>query len=247
MEPMIVVDSLQKSFLLHWQGGVTLSVLKKVSLEVKASECLTLRGPSGSGKTTLLRLLYANYKAQDGRILIKHQCQWIDIVRAELRKVLEIRESTIGYVSQFLRVIPRVPALDVVMEPLRREGISPYHARRQAEDTLTRLNIPQRLWGISPTTFSGGEQQRVNIAKSFIKPYPILLLDEPTAALDATNRRVVVEMIQEAKSRGTAMVGVFHDEEVRAAVSSRIFDIAKGCSVPPTELDRQDRSNAGEL
>jgi len=222
---MIIIERLQKSFLLHLQGGLNLSVLKEIGMEVYAGECLALSGPSGSGKSTLLRLLYANYKAQGGRILVKHQGQWIDMVRAEPRKVLEIRKLTIGYVSQFLRVIPRVPALDVVMEPLQREGIPAHHARHHAEDMLTRLNIPKRLWGISPTTFSGGEQQRINIARSFIRPYPILLLDEPTAALDATNRRAVMEMIQEAKFRGTAVVGVFHDEEVRAAVSSRIFDM----------------------
>ncbi|MBS3918617.1 MAG: phosphonate C-P lyase system protein PhnL [Deltaproteobacteria bacterium] len=225
MEPMIVIDSLRKSFFLHLQGGVTLSVLKKISLEVKAGECLALCGPSGSGKSTLVRLLYANYKARDGKILVRHQGQWVDMVKAELRKVLEIRKLTIGYVSQFLRVIPRIPALDVVMEPLQREGIAAHNARRHAEDMLTRLNIPQRLWGISPTTFSGGEQQRINIARSFIKPYPILLLDEPTAALDATNRRVVVELIQDAKERGAAIVGVFHDEEVRDAVSTCIFEM----------------------
>jgi len=222
---MIVIDSLRKSFFLHLQGGVTLSVLKKISLEVKAGECLALCGPSGSGKSTLVRLLYANYKARDGKILVRHQGQWVDMVKAELRKVLEIRKLTIGYVSQFLRVIPRIPALDVVMEPLQREGIAAHNARRHAEDMLTRLNIPQRLWGISPTTFSGGEQQRINIARSFIKPYPILLLDEPTAALDATNRRVVVELIQDAKERGAAIVGVFHDEEVRDAVSTCIFEM----------------------
>jgi alpha-D-ribose 1-methylphosphonate 5-triphosphate synthase subunit PhnL len=225
MEPMIVIERLQKSFFLHLQGGLNLSVLKEIGMEVYAGECLALFGPSGSGKSTLLRLLYANYKGQGGRILVKHQGQWIDIVRAEPRKVLEIRKLTIGYVSQFLRVIPRIPALDVLMEPLRREGVPEHHAREHAEGMLMRLNIPKRLWGISPTTFSGGEQQRINIARSFIKPYPIILLDEPTAALDATNRQVVIEMIQEAKSRGTAMVGVFHDEEVRGAVSSRTFDM----------------------
>jgi alpha-D-ribose 1-methylphosphonate 5-triphosphate synthase subunit PhnL len=226
MEPMIVIEKLQKSFFLHLQGGLNLSVLKEIGLEVYAGECLALSGPSGSGKSTLLRLLYANYKAQGGRILVKHQGHWIDMVRAEPRKVLEIRKLTVGYVSQFLRVIPRIPALDVLMEPLRREGVPAHHARDHAEGMLTRLNIPKRLWGISPTTFSGGEQQRINIARSFIKPYPVILLDEPTAALDAMNRRVVIEMIQEAKFRGTAMVGVFHDEEVRDAVSSRTFNMA---------------------
>jgi len=223
---MIVIEKLQKSFFLHLQGGLNLSVLREIGLKVYTGECLALAGPSGSGKSTLLRLLYANYKAQGGRILVKHQGDWIDMIRAEPRKVLEIRKLTIGYVSQFLRVIPRVPALDVLTEPLRREGVPVHHARDQAEGILIRLNIPKRLWGISPTTFSGGEQQRINIARSFIRPYPIILLDEPTAALDATNRRVVIEMIQEAKFRGTAMVGVFHDEEVRNTVSDRTFDMA---------------------
>jgi len=225
MEPMILIENLQKSFFLHLQGGLNLSILNGIDMEVYTGECLALSGPSGSGKSTLLRLLYANYKVHGGSILLKHQGQWIDMARAEPRKVLEIRKLTIGYVSQFLRVIPRVPALDLLMEPLRRLSVPVQQARDQAEAMLMRLNIPERLWGISPTTFSGGEQQRINIARSFMNPYPIMLLDEPTASLDATNRRVVIEMIQEAKSRGTAMVGVFHDEEVRDAVSSRTFDM----------------------
>ncbi|MFA9209028.1 MAG: ATP-binding cassette domain-containing protein, partial [Yersinia sp. (in: enterobacteria)] len=128
-----------------------------------------------------------------------------------------------GYVSQFLRVVPRVPTLDVVAEPLLALGTPVTDARDRAANLLSRLNIPERLWSLSPTTFSGGEQQRVNIARGFIKDYPILLLDEPTASLDSTNSAAVVSLIDEAKQRGAAIIGIFHDEAVRNHVSDRLL------------------------
>jgi alpha-D-ribose 1-methylphosphonate 5-triphosphate synthase subunit PhnL len=226
MESMIAVRDLEKGFVLHLQGGVKLSVLKRINLDVGSGECVVLSGPSGSGKSTLLRLLYGNYKAERGNVLVRHKDEMVDIGKVESRRVLAIRKRTLGYVSQFLRVIPRIPALQVIMEPMRALGISMEEARSRAENLLGRLHIPQRLWGISPTTFSGGEQQRINIARCFAVPYAILLLDEPTAALDATNRNIVVELIREARERGTAIVGIFHDEEVRDAVSTRIFEMS---------------------
>jgi alpha-D-ribose 1-methylphosphonate 5-triphosphate synthase subunit PhnL len=226
MESMIAVKDLEKGFVLHLQGGVRLSVLKGINLAVGSGECVVLSGPSGSGKSTFLRLLYGNYKPERGNVLVRHEDEMVDMGKVESRQVLDIRKRTLGYVSQFLRVIPRIPALQVIMEPIRAQGISMEEARSTAEDLLGRLHIPQRLWGISPTTFSGGEQQRINIARCFAFPYPILLLDEPTAALDATNRNIVVELIREARERGTAIVGVFHDEEVRDAVSTRIFEMS---------------------
>jgi alpha-D-ribose 1-methylphosphonate 5-triphosphate synthase subunit PhnL len=222
---MLRVKNLKKSFTLHNQGGVQLSVLDRMSLEVHAGECVVLVGSSGAGKSTFLRSIYSNYKAEGGRILLRHDKEWVDMASAEPRKVLEVRKRTLGYVSQFLRIIPRVPALEVVMEKLLTLGISREEARGQSETLLTRLGIPERLWQISPTTFSGGEQQRINLARGFIYPYPILLLDEPTAALDARNRSVVVELIQETKARGAAIIGTFHDEEVRGAVATRIFEM----------------------
>lgn len=228
MQPMIAVNGLEKNFVLHLQGGARLSVLRDIRLSARAGECLALNGPSGTGKSTLLRLLYANYKPDKGEILIRHAGGRVDLAKADLRKILEMRKQTLGYVSQFLRVIPRVPSLRVVMEPLLAAGLALAEARERAEELLLKLHIPSRLWNISPTTFSGGEQQRINIARCFIARYPILLLDEPTAALDAANRQAVVGLIAEAKARGTAVVGVFHDEEVRRSVADRVFEISSG-------------------
>ncbi|MDX6041608.1 phosphonate C-P lyase system protein PhnL [Scandinavium lactucae] len=219
---MIRVENLSKTFVLHHQNGIHLPVLYKASLTVSAGECVVLHGHSGSGKSTLLRSLYANYLPDEGHIHIKHGDEWVDLVTAPARKVLEVRKGTIGWVSQFLRVIPRISALDVVMQPLLDLGVPKETCRAKAASLLTRLNVPERLWHLAPSTFSGGEQQRVNIARGFVVDYPILLLDEPTASLDAKNSAAVVELIDEAKARGAAIVGIFHDHAVRTRVADRL-------------------------
>ncbi|GLS34945.1 phosphonate C-P lyase system protein PhnL [Mesorhizobium tianshanense] len=226
---------LSKTFTLHTQGGTTLPVFEDIDLQVRSGECVCLHGPSGAGKSTLLRSLYANYKPQSGSVMVQHDGEIVDITAAEPWKVVEIRRFTIGYVSQFLRVIPRVPVLDVVAEPAITNGRSVEEAHAAARTLLTRLRIPERLWSLAPATFSGGEQQRVNIARSFIVAYPILLLDEPTASLDAENRKTVIELICEAKVRGAAVVGIFHDAEVRDAVADRLFEI-RSTHREPTEI-----------
>jgi alpha-D-ribose 1-methylphosphonate 5-triphosphate synthase subunit PhnL len=222
-QPAIEVRNLCKTFMLHQQGGVKIEVLRNAELTVYPGECIALHGASGTGKSTLLRSLYGNYKADSGQILMRHDGSQVDLVGASPHKILQLRLTTLGYVSQFLRVIPRVPALDIVAEPLLQLGASAERAHERAALLLTRLHVPQRLWSLAPATFSGGEQQRVNIARGLIVDYPILLLDEPTAALDAENREVVIELIDEARSRGAAVVGIFHDAEVRAAVSDRLY------------------------
>ena len=219
---MIHVENVSKTFVLHQQNGVRLPVLQNASLEVSNGECVVLHGHSGSGKSTLLRSLYANYLPDTGHIHIRHGDEWVDLVNASPRKVLEVRKRTIGWVSQFLRVIPRISALEVVMQPLLDLGIARDTCASQAARLLTRLNVPQRLWHLAPSTFSGGEQQRVNIARGFAVDYTILLLDEPTASLDAINSAAVVELINEAKARGAAIVGIFHDETVRNQVADRL-------------------------
>jgi len=227
--PMIRVERLTKTFTLHVQGGARLPVFADLDLEVARGECVALYGPSGSGKSTLLRSLYANYKPGSGHIWVRHANgageSWVDMAGAAPHRVLEVRRRTVGYVSQFLRVIPRIPARDIVAEPLHALGAGLEEARQRAENLLTRLNISEAMWDLAPATFSGGEQQRVNIARGFVADYPILLLDEPTASLDAGNRAVVVELIFEAKARGAAIVGIFHDDEVRTAVADRVFDL----------------------
>ncbi|WP_417606122.1 phosphonate C-P lyase system protein PhnL [Oceanimonas baumannii] len=219
------VSDVHKTFVLHNQNGIRLPVLSGASLNVAAGECVVLHGRSGSGKSTLLRTLYGNYLTGSGQIEVRHQEQWLDMTQASPRDLVNVRRQTIGWVSQFLRVIPRISALEVVMQPMIEQGGDRAEAKQRAEHLLTRLNVPEHLWQLAPATFSGGEQQRVNIARGFIADYPVLLLDEPTASLDAANRAVVVELIHEAKARGAAIVGIFHDEDVREQVADRLYDI----------------------
>lgn len=225
MTLLLETAQLSKTFTLHGRGGLQLPVFAGINLQVKAGECLALTGHSGSGKSSLLRCLYGNYSATLGEVRVRHQDRWVNLSTAEPREVVEVRRQTMGYVSQFLRVIPRVSTLDIVAEPLRRLGVTEQDARSQAQTLLERLNLHERLWSLPPATFSGGEQQRVNIAHGLIAGQPVLLLDEPTASLDADNRRVVVELIHAARERGAAIVGIFHDDEVRSAVASRTFDV----------------------
>lgn len=218
---MICVENLSKSFTLHNQGGTVIPVMAGARLDVVPGECVALTGASGSGKSTLMRLLYGNYLAASGRIMVGK----VDIARAQPREILTLRRHTLGYVSQFLRVVPRVPTVDVVAEPLLKNGFTAADAKDRAKALLARLNIPERLWSLSPTTFSGGEQQRVNIARGFAYPYPALLLDEPTASLDGSNREIVLQLIEEAKARNAAIVGIFHDDAARARLCDREVDV----------------------
>jgi alpha-D-ribose 1-methylphosphonate 5-triphosphate synthase subunit PhnL len=219
------VEGLEKGFALHLQGGVSFPVLRGEALEVRAGECVALAGRSGAGKSTLMRCLYGNYGSDAGRILLLHEGGMLDLAAADARTVREVRRVTLGYVSQFLRVIPRVPALEVVAEPLLARGVSPGEARRRAATLLSRLNLPERLHRLPPATFSGGEQQRVNLARGFAPGYPVLLLDEPTASLDPANREVVAALIAEAKLSGAAIVGIFHDADMRDRVADRLHEV----------------------
>ncbi|WP_405107686.1 phosphonate C-P lyase system protein PhnL [Phaeobacter sp. BS52] len=219
---MIELQNVSKSFILHNQGGAVIPVMEGASLKVAAGECIGLTGASGAGKSTLMRVIYGNYLAASGTVMIGG----VDVARAAPREILALRRETLGYVSQFLRVVPRVPTLDVVAEPLLAVGVDPAAARDRAAILLAGLNIPERLWQLSPTTFSGGEQQRVNIARGFAHTYPAMLLDEPTASLDAQNRATVLSLIEEAKARGAAIIGIFHDEAAREQVCDRFVDVS---------------------
>ncbi len=224
-DDMLRIDNLAKTFLLHNQGAKKLPVFQNISFQVKAGECLVLTGASGTGKSTLLRAIYANYLVQSGTINIRHENKWVDLASASPHEVLEIRKKTLGYVSQFLRVIPRISTIDLVCEPLIMQGKLIKAAEAQAKKLLNKLSIPESLWDLPPATFSGGEQQRVNIARTLIQDYPILLLDEPTASLDEKNRDAVIELINEARNQGTAVVGIFHDKYVRESVGTKIFNV----------------------
>jgi len=222
LTPVISLCDVAKSFTLHNQGGAVIPVMAGATLRVAPGECVALTGPSGAGKSTLMRMIYGNYRASGGRILVGG----LDVAQAAPREIIALRRDTLGYVSQFLRVVPRVPTIEVVAEPLRVLGVARDTAEARAKALLSRLNIPERLWSLSPTTFSGGEQQRVNIARGFAHAYPALLLDEPTASLDAGNREAVLRLIEEAKARGAAILGIFHDEGARARVCDREVDVS---------------------
>ena len=228
--PLLQLQGVAKRFTLHHQSGIELAVMTDAEFSVHAGECVVLDGPSGMGKSTLLKMIYANYRVSAGSITVTSGIgQSVDMTQVTPRELVRLRKETIGYVSQFLRVIPRVAAIDVVAESLLEEaGSDPQAlktAREEASLWLTRLRIPERLWHLPPATFSGGEQQRINIARNMIKPRPLLLLDEPTASLDTANTQTVIDLIREAIARGAAVVGIFHDAEVGRAVATRHIDV----------------------
>ena len=221
------VEGLGKTFRLFKEGQepTTLPVFGEIGLDVCSGECVVLSGASGVGKSTLMRAVYGNYLPTEGRVYVMHEGEFVDIASCPPRQLLEVRRRTLGFVSQFLRVIPRIPTIQLVMEPLLENGSGEDEARERAEALLAKLALPSRLWALPPATFSGGEQQRVNIARSFAASKPVMLLDEPTASLDADNRAIVIELIRGALAEGVAMLGIFHDQAVRDAVATRLFDV----------------------
>lgn len=227
MQPILDIQNLQKQFHLHLQGDTMIPVFKKLNLQVHAGECVVLHGVSGMGKSSLLKCIYGNYKPNGGHIFLHFADGKIDLANCTPQWIHAVRKHTIAYVSQFLRVVPRVPALQVVAQPLIDAGVEQQVAEAKAAELLERLHIASNLWQLSPTTFSGGEQQRINIARSFVVDYPVMLLDEPTASLDAKNRAVVLDLINEAKKRGAAMIGIFHDDETREEVADRTLELAQ--------------------
>ncbi len=227
MPAVLELTKVEKTFIMHLQGGVRLSVVSDVSFSVEAGRCVVLAGPSGTGKSSILKMIFGSYRCERGAIRVRVGADTIDVATALPRQILALRRTAIGYVTQFLRAVPRVAAIDVVSEPLVAGGASREEARRRAADMLRLLNVPGPLWGLPPATFSGGEQQRVNIARGLLHHLPILLLDEPTASLDAANRKVVIDLIAEKKRHGTAIVAIVHDEAVRDAIADDIVDVSR--------------------
>jgi alpha-D-ribose 1-methylphosphonate 5-triphosphate synthase subunit PhnL len=225
MPPLIEIIDAEKTFVVHGRGGARLPVVRGVSFNVEAGECVVLSGPSGAGKSSILKMLFGNYRCDGGHLRVCHGDAMIDIATAEPRQILEVRRKTIGYVSQFLRAVPRVATLDIVAEPLIVDGLARADARDRAGALLRHLRIAERLWPLPPSTFSGGEQQRVNIARGFLPHRPILLLDEPTASLDAENRALVLDLVKAKKHDGVAIVAIVHDEDARRAIADRVVDV----------------------
>jgi len=227
MSAILKLSGVSKTFTMHLQGGVRLPVVADVTFSLRPAECTVLAGPSGAGKSSILKMIFGSYRCDRGQILVRDQDESVDVASADPRSILRLRRRVIGYVSQFLRAVPRVPALDVVAEPLIVDGFPMEAARARAGELLHRLAVPERMWTLAPATFSGGEQQRVNVARGFLPELPLLLLDEPTASLDAANRAIVTDLIAEKKRRGVAIVAIAHDDEVRAKIADTIVDVTR--------------------
>ncbi|TXN61445.1 phosphonate C-P lyase system protein PhnL [Methylobacterium sp. WL6] len=224
--PLIAFEDVGKRFTLHLRGGTVLPVIAGASLAVAAGECVVLGGASGTGKSSLLKMAYGNYRCEHGAIRIWDGARTVDVATAEPRAILALRRHVVAYVSQFLRVIPRVGARAIVEAAGIEGGLAADVARARAAALLARLDLPERLWDLPPATFSGGEQQRVNIARGLIADRPLVLMDEPTASLDARNRDVVIALIREKRAAGAGILGIFHNADVREAVATRIVDVA---------------------
>jgi alpha-D-ribose 1-methylphosphonate 5-triphosphate synthase subunit PhnL len=223
---LLVVEGLAKAFTLHLHGGARLPVVSNVAFSVGRGECVVLGGPSGAGKSSILKIVFGNYRADRGHVWLADGDRSLDIASAGPREIVDARRRIMGYVSQFLRVIPRVGAVDIVAAAARDAGLAPAVAQARAVALLSRLNLPERLWALPPATFSGGEQQRVNIARGFAGEHALLILDEPTASLDAVNREAVIELIAERRAKGVGFLAIFHDDDVRARLADRVIDVA---------------------
>ncbi len=224
---MIIVENLTKTFTLHILGDKKIEACRDVSFRVRPGSFLGLAGPSGAGKSTVLKCMYRTYLAGSGAIRY-HSAAYgvVDLATLPDQAVIDIRHREMGYVSQFLKVIPRVSALDVVMEPiLSRNGVTRDVARKRAISLLERLRIPAHLFDAYPATFSGGEQQRVNIARAVSWKPRLLLLDEPTASLDQDSVGIVLDILKELRQEGTTMIGIFHDATLLQSVTDSVYHI----------------------
>lgn len=221
METILEIKQLSKQFTLYTQNNAVLDVLKDINIHVDAGEIVALCGPSGAGKSSLLKAVYGTYRVNGGLINILDDQSMINLVKADPRQIIDLRKRTIGYVSQFLRVIPRVATIDIVANAAIELGVEERVAQSRAVELLEKLRIDKTLHDLSPLTFSGGEQQRVNIARAMSAPRPLMLFDEPTASLDPQNRETVLKMIRNIADEGTAVLGIFHDPKDREILGTR--------------------------
>jgi len=240
---VLTVDGLSKTFDMHVLGEKQVVGLDDVSFEVDDGEFLAIVGESGSGKSSLLKCIYRTYQPTSGHVVFHDADGDVDLAACPERDIIELRDDAIGYTSQFLDEIPRVPAVDVVARPLREQGVPIDQARETAESLLSRLNLPEELWDAYPATFSGGERQRINLAQAIAPKPRLLLLDEPTSALDPETRAAAIELLREFLDDGTTVVGVFHNRDVIEAVADRVVvleDARMRGVVPIEEYDGEE-------
>jgi alpha-D-ribose 1-methylphosphonate 5-triphosphate synthase subunit PhnL len=230
-QPILEIDGLSKHFQLHEQNKLIPSCAN-VHLQVHSGQLTALIGPTGAGKSSVLKCVYRTYLPSGGRMLYRDgEGHSTDLAQASEHRMLELRQSDVGFVTQFLHCLPRRSALDVVCEPLVAQGIEREAARARASELLGLLNVPERLWGVPPATFSGGEKQRVNLARGLIARPRLLLLDEPTASLDPTTTERVIGLINSIKAEGVAMLAIFHHPDLVQRLADRVVELTPPVAV----------------
>ena len=231
MQPILEIDGLSKHFQLHEQNKLIPSCAN-VQLQVSAGQLTALIGPTGAGKSSVLKCVYRTYLPSSGRMLYRDgEGHRTDLAQASEHRMLELRQRDIGFVTQFLHCLPRRSALDVVCEPLVAQGVAHEASRERARELLGLLNVPERLWGVPPATFSGGEKQRINLARGLIARPRLLLLDEPTASLDPSTTERVIELINNIKTEGVAMLAIFHHPELVQRLADQVVELTPPLAV----------------
>jgi alpha-D-ribose 1-methylphosphonate 5-triphosphate synthase subunit PhnL len=224
-QAILRVKGYTKQFVLHEQGKV-IPASQNLDFEVFSGRMTVLIGPTGVGKSSVLKGIYRTYLPTAGSLLYTTQNNTIiDLARADEHQILQLRCNEIAFVTQFLHYLPRQATEDVVAQPLMQRGHSLDEARTIARDMLHAMNLPARLWGISPATFSGGEKQRVNLARGLVARPRLLLLDEPTASLDTKTTDCVLGLIEMLKQEGVAMLAIFHQPELVKRVADSVVEL----------------------
>jgi alpha-D-ribose 1-methylphosphonate 5-triphosphate synthase subunit PhnL len=230
--PILDVQGLAKQFSLHEQNELVPSCFD-VNMLAFPGQLAALTGPTGAGKSSVLKCIYRTYLPSEGTVHFQRaDGEVVDLARINEQEMLQLRRSELGFVTQFLHCVPRRPAEEVVAEPLILRGIALAEAVIPARELLRRLHVPERLWRLPPATFSGGEKQRVNLARGLIAKPRLLLLDEPTASLDKATTGQVIDLLREFKQAGVAMVAIFHDPELVTALADTEYTLAPPQSLP---------------
>lgn len=225
LHPLLEIQDLSKVFQLHEQDQIIPSC-KDVNLQVYPGQLTALIGPTGAGKSSVLKCVYRTYLPTQGAIWYAQEDGiGVDLAQEPDSRILQLRERDIGFVTQFLHCLPRKSAIKIVAEPLISQGASQDHAMLRAQELLTWLNVPERLWHVPPATFSGGEKQRINLARGLITRPRLLLLDEPTSSLDPNTTQRVVELLQSIKREGVGMLAIFHQPDLVDQLANHVVEL----------------------
>jgi len=207
--PLLTVQGLSKHFTIHHLGR-EVPAFQGLNFTLSAGEFKLVSGHNGAGKSTLLRCLYRSALPSGGQATYRSLHGEVDLASAHDADIALLRREELGYVSQFLRPRPRTSALKLVAEGLRSVGEPADLSLESAREALADLGLRRELWHAYPSTFSGGEQQKVNLARALVRPQRLLLLDEPSASLDAQARGALARRLQTLREQGVALLGVFH-------------------------------------